>query len=135
MSFPLSILWVGLGGALGAIFRHLTGDILNRLFFNGTNQLALVSLPLATLTVNLTGCFAAGALLGWWGGALPTSHSRLFLMTGVLGGFTTFSAFTVESLVLIRDEPPLTALLYLLMTVGGSLVCGVVGLRLFSAAS
>jgi CrcB protein len=85
------------------------------------------SFPYATLGVNVFGSFCMGAItaavLRW-----PVSEPvRLFLTTGVLGGFTTFSAFALES----SQLPPETALLNVLLNVGLSLLAVVLGLWLF----
>ncbi len=89
-----NLLIVMLGGAIGAGLRHLAGG------------LALARLgpgfPWGTLAVNLSGGLAMGLLAGWlvrYGG---TEASRLFLAVGVLGGFTTFSAFSLETFLMIE---------------------------------
>jgi len=86
---------VALGGALGAVCRYLVAIALMRGTLNG--------FPFGTFAVNLLGCL----LIGLWAG-LAVRHAwlngdvRLLLVTGVLGGFTTFSAFGLESLQLLR---------------------------------
>ena len=98
MSYAL----VFLGGGLGAAARH------------GVNRLALAWLgpafPWGTLAVNVAGSLAMGLLIGLFA-ALETGQStRLFLTTGFLGGFTTFSAFSLDALALYqRGEPALAA--------------------------
>lgn len=86
--------WVGLGGALGSLGRFLLGG-----------WLATVSsrFPWSTLVVNVSGCWVLGFLAGGverWSGC--PSQARLFLFTGVLGGYTTFSAFGLESFALLK---------------------------------
>lgn len=86
----LQVLLVALGGAIGSAGRYLTGEVVKSAF--GT------SYPLGTLVVNVVGCAAIGFLIPFWAG----SHSahlnvRLLLVTGTLGGFTTFSAFGLET--------------------------------------
>ena len=88
-----TFLQVALGGALGSMARY------------GVNILAgrVTGLPLGTLTVNIAGCFAMGLLasvLALRGG----QHLAPLLLTGVLGGFTTFSAFSLDTLTLWSDE-------------------------------
>jgi len=104
---------VALGGGFGAMCRHLMSIALMRGAVNG--------FPFGTLVVNLLGCF----LIGVWAG-LAARHAwlegdlRLLLVSGVLGGFTTFSAFGLESLNLIRRGELLLAGTY----VGSSVVLG-----------
>ncbi len=90
----LNLLCVGLGGFLGAILRALTGIMI------GALKPGLM-FPLATLCVNLAGCFLIGICL-----SLPAlnSHPQLkaFLTAGFLGGLTTFSTFTFDNLTLLR---------------------------------
>ena len=90
------LLWVGIGGFLGSIARYkLGGFVLHRS--------EAWNFPLSTFTVNLLGCFVIGLLAG-----LVERHdlfsptARLFLFTGLLGGFTTFSAFAYEGTFLVR---------------------------------
>ena len=84
---------VFLGGGLGAALRH------------GVNRLSLAwfgpSFPVGTLFVNVAGCLAMGLLIGILAAMEPVSNNlRLFLATGILGGFTTFSAFSLDALTL-----------------------------------
>lgn len=92
-----TLLVVGAGGFLGSIARYVTGGAVHG-FFPGS------LFPLGTLTVNTLGCFAIGVLayLVEERGSLGVEW-RAFLMVGVLGGFTTFSAFGYETLNLLRD--------------------------------
>lgn len=105
----MNILAVGLGGALGAIFRYLLGQIIPKL---GSG------FPIATFAVNLIGCFAIGLVVG-----LAGKHSNidprviLFLQTGICGGFTTFSTFSLESLTLIEEGKIVIGILYIVLSV------------------
>ncbi|MFJ5486868.1 CrcB family protein [Hansschlegelia beijingensis] len=88
------VLLVALGGALGSVARYLVNIASSRVFGMG--------FPWGTLTVNVVGGFAMGllaALLALKGGS---QEMRVFLMTGVLGGFTTFSAFSLDA---VGDVP------------------------------
>ena len=85
------ILQVALGGALGASGRYLTGIALGRLLGTG--------FPWATLGVNILGSFAMGVLVVVLG-HFPATRAAPFLMTGLLGGFTTFSAFSLDAVTL-----------------------------------
>jgi len=104
---------VALGGGVGAACRYALSTALMRAGSHG--------FPLGTFSVNLLGCF----LIGLWAG-LATRHAwlngdaRLLLVTGVLGGFTTFSAFGLESLQLVRRAELWQAGVY----VGGSVILG-----------
>jgi CrcB protein len=86
------VLQVALGGAIGAVLRYLTGIGLVRLFGHTT-------FPLGVLTVNVAGSFAMGLFIGLAAhrGLTPLSP---FVVTGILGGFTTFSAFSLEAVTL-----------------------------------
>ena len=91
-----SLLLVALGGALGSMTRFkLSGWVLH--------HTATWRFPAGTLTVNLLGCFIAGLLAGMAvKQEIFTPEARLFLFTGLLGGFTTFSAFGLETLLLLK---------------------------------
>ena len=118
------VLLVGVGGAAGSIARYLVST--------WTMQAAgSPKFPLGTLAVNLIGCLLAGMLAGWVERTpLFDEHTRLLLMVGVLGGFTTFSSFGLETAQLIRRGDWLVASGY----VGSSLLLGLaavlLGLRL-----
>jgi fluoride exporter len=115
-----TFLWVGAGGFLGSAARYgvavaLAGSPLQARF------------PLATFLVNLAGCAAIGLLAGLWE-RFPTldAQLRLFLVTGVLGGFTTFSAFGLETIALLRQGQLALAALYAV----GSVALGVLAVWL-----
>jgi CrcB protein len=106
---------VFLGGGLGAALRH------------GVNRAALAwfgpTIPVGTLVVNIVGSLAMGLLIGILA-AVPggtSQHVRLFLATGLLGGFTTFSAFSLDALTLWERGQPLAAFGYVVATVALSL--------------
>lgn len=100
----LLILLVGAGGFLGAVMRFLVTDWVQYLF-------RTLSLPYGTITVNITGCLLIGLLAGVSENRnLLGPETRALLMTGVLGGFTTFSAFGYETVKLLRDGEPIAAL-------------------------
>jgi CrcB protein len=86
-----STLWIALGGALGSVSRFWLALAFDALFAS--------SFPWATVVTNITGSFVIGAVA-----ALPLGPlTRQFLMVGVLGGYTTFSAFSLQTLVLAQD--------------------------------
>ena len=112
---------VALGGAAGAVLRSLTGGLALRLIGPG--------FPWGTLAVNVLGSFVMGALvvtLAHLGGNRFTP----LLMTGLLGGFTTFSAFSLDALTLWERGEPALAGVYVLASVGLSLAAIVAGLAL-----
>lgn len=91
------MLLVGAGGFLGSVARYLLGGWAHRLF-------PLTTFPVGTLVVNVTGCFVIGALSALLEGRqLFSPAARLFLIVGILGGFTTFSTFSYETLGLARE--------------------------------
>ncbi len=96
-------LTVFLGGGIGAILRHSVNVAAPRLLGGG--------FPTGTLTVNIVGSFVMGLLVEWFALKMdPGQHWRLFLTTGILGGFTTFSAFSLDTALLIeRGELTLAA--------------------------
>jgi len=88
--------WVGLGGSIGALFRFGLGNIIK--------SLVNIPFPIATFTVNIIGCLLIGLIQGQLS-KNPSSISpqiTLFLSTGLLGGFTTFSAFSLESVEMLQ---------------------------------
>ena len=118
------ILLVAAGGAIGAALRHLVGLGVIRLFGTG--------FPLGTLSVNVLGCFAMGLLIAWLALKAPGGgqNLRLFLATGVLGGFTTFSAFSLETVLLWERGAIAPALGYVVASVVGSIAALVAGISL-----
>ncbi len=113
-----TVLQVAIGGALGAVGRYLTG--LAAVRFLGAGY------PWGTLTVNVVGSFAIGVLFVV---LMTKDASRLspFLLTGVLGGFTTFSAFSLDALKLFEKGQPGLAAGYILASVVFSLLAVFLG--------
>lgn len=110
------MLWVALGGGLGALGRFL---ISTWLFAPGR-------FPWATLAINIAGSFAIGLLWGFGQNqAWFDSWGRYLLVVGVLGGFTTFSAFSLETAALLENGRHGQALAYMVASV---LVCVVMAL-------
>jgi fluoride exporter len=101
----LKVVLVGLGGGLGAMARYWLSGVVQ-------DALRNVTFPYGTLTVNVLGCLVIGALayLGEARGVL-TPETRLLLITGFLGGFTTFSTFGNETMSLARGGETLPALI------------------------
>jgi len=100
-----SALVVGLGGFFGCIARHLTAELFARLFDTTV-------FPYATLIVNVAGCLLIGLLGGLAENTrLISPEMGLFLIVGLLGGFTTYSTFAFQSVGLARDGQLLSAAL------------------------
>ncbi|MEO0062493.1 MAG: putative fluoride ion transporter CrcB [Pseudomonadota bacterium] len=90
---------VAIGGGIGALLRYQTGRLLTHLM----GPQAIAAFPWATLTVNVIGSMAMGLLAGWLARHGQGSEQyRLLLGVGVLGGFTTFSSFSLELMLLIE---------------------------------
>ena len=115
---------VGLGGAIGSMARHLTNVAVTRL----TGQ----AVPYSTFVVNIVGCFLIGVLAGVTAsGRLHLSQSaRAFLFAGVLGGFTTFSAFGLDTLTLGHSGEHVAAFWNVVGQIGLGLAAVFVGFRL-----
>jgi CrcB protein len=120
-----NLLLVMLGGAIGAGLRHLAGGV------------ALARLgpgfPWGTLFVNLAGGLLIGLLAGWFVRAGANEPMRLFLAVGVLGGFTTFSAFSLETFLMIERGQLGVAAAYAGTSVFGSVALLFAGLWLTRA--
>lgn len=109
-----NIMSIAAGGAAGAVLRYFLGNILTRIWGS--------SFPYGTFLINIAGCFFMGLLMTVIvdKGMLSPSW-RLFLCVGLLGGFTTFSSFSYETLVLLQQGKLLFAMIY----TGGSVLLGV----------
>ena len=109
----MNLVIIALGGALGAVSRFLMG--------NAVSKAVGSALPYGTFVINLVGCFAMGLLMTIIvDRELLSAAWRLFLCVGFLGGFTTFSSFGYEALMLLNEGRLLAALTY----VSGSVVLG-----------
>ena len=115
MNAPMKqALIVGLGGFIGSIVRYRLGGMI-------LHYSASWRFPLSTFSINVIGCLAIGALAAlvehrdWF-----SPEARLFLFTGLLGGFTTFSAFGYEGIFLLRRGEVVLALAYAALSV----ICG-----------
>jgi CrcB protein len=120
----VNALAVALGGALGSLLRWACGRWWPALPGEW---------PRATMLVNLVGCFAIGLAYGWLferGGA--SEPWRLFWISGVLGGFTTWSAFALEANLLLGGGAPWRAAGYVVATVAGCLLAAWAGRALAS---
>ncbi len=119
----MNFLMVALGGALGSVLRYSAGFVVASIW--------PLHLYIATVLVNILGCFLIGCVFSWFllrpdvSGMTP-----LLLMTGFLGGFTTFSTFSLDTLRLFNDGQPMQALLYMGVTLLGGLFATWLGMAL-----
>jgi fluoride exporter len=119
----LNFLLVGLAGIIGALLRYLLGIYFNQWWFH--------DFPLATFLINMVGSF----ILGWLTTFLPRFKSfhpyvLTALGTGLIGSFTTFSTFSVETVHLISAAKWGTAILYVLLSLWGGLLFSWLGFHL-----
>jgi CrcB protein len=107
--------WVALGSVIGGVARYLASLVLQM----------LPGLPWATLFVNVTGSFIIGfyaTLSGPDGRLFASAQQRQFVMTGFCGGYTTFSAFSLETFRLLQAGQTTSALIYVTVSVAGWLL-------------
>ncbi|MDQ3169342.1 MAG: fluoride efflux transporter CrcB [Acidobacteriota bacterium] len=121
------MIWVavGAGGALGAMARHGLNHVIHHRALTAT-------FPFGIFVINVAGSFAIGVIAGLLAGnRMQLSHAaRTFVIAGFLGGFTTFSSFSLDTLALVRDGHPGQALLNVAGQVVLSLVAVWAGFRL-----
>ena len=128
---------VALGGGVGAWLRLMTG----RVWSHAIGPIAASAFPYATLTVNLLGSMAMGLLVGWMARYAGTNsvisgeHWRLLLGVGVLGGFTTFSAFSLELALMVERGQLAPAAIYAAISVTGGIAGLFLGLYIMRAAT
>lgn len=110
-----SILLVGSGSFIGGAARYLVSVLMK-----GVGK----GFPWATLTVNLVGCFLIGLLWGWLGRSSQLdSNLSLFLMVGLCGGFTTFSTFSKEALILLQNGNLWNFAIYVAASIVAGILC------------
>lgn len=101
---------VGLGGALGALLRAAVGTMMN-------------GVPLSTFLVNVVGSIVLGFFYHYTQGITISEWKKKFITTGLLGSFTTFSTYSLDVFVYLKEEQYVLAILY----GGGSIITGVIG--------
>jgi CrcB protein len=113
---------VAIGGAIGSLARHAVNHFVHERWL-------VTRFPISTVLVNLAGCFVIGLLAGLLAAERITlrQHGREFVFVGLLGGFTTFSTFGLDTLVLSRAHAPGQAALNVLLQVAGGLFAVAVG--------
>lgn len=123
----MTILAIAVGGALGSVLRYLLGGAVQRAGGPG--------FPYGTLAVNVVGCLIIGLLVQRLTNAEPYSTVRSLLIVGFCGGFTTFSAFSIETVNLVKDGESLTAVLYVFLSLTLCLLATASGLTVARALS
>lgn len=121
---PLDFAWVGLGGGLGSVLRWAVGRIVGERYHGG--------FPLATLLINVSGAFVIGYLSVLIGVDWRDRYSTAIIaavLTGGLGGYTTFSSMQLDAVKLAATAPR-RALFYLLLSVGLGLAAAALGAEL-----
>jgi len=100
---------IGAGSFIGGVFRYLLTLLVH--------AKTTTNFPLGTLIVNIIGCFFIGIVFGFFDKGQMSHEWKLFLATGLLGGFTTFSAFSMETFTLFREGHTGHAFLYIIASV------------------
>jgi len=121
------LLWIGLGGAAGSILRYLFGAFAQRT--------AGISFPVGTLAVNVVGGFIIGVLAQHYMNAQTSPQMRAALITGFCGGFTTFSAFSLETVGLLRGGEYGKTAAYVVLSVTMSILATIAGMAAAKAVA
>ncbi|MEJ8756073.1 fluoride efflux transporter CrcB [Pontibacter sp. H259] len=116
------LLVIGAGSFIGGVGRYLLSQLIQ--------TKSLTQFPVGTLVVNILGCFLIGLVFGLFTKGTLSDEWRLFLATGILGGFTTFSAFSLETINLLQNGQVGQAISYILASVLLGLLATFVGLWL-----
>lgn len=116
------LLIIGTGSFIGGTFRYLLSQFIQTKF--------LSTFPFGTLSVNIIGCFLIGLVFGLADRGNLTQEWRLFLATGLIGGFTTFSAFSNETVSMLRDGQLWYSLAYIISSIVFGLTATFVGISI-----
>ncbi len=125
----MGILYVAMGGALGSVLRYLMANFIGHNLGN--------DFPYSVMIINITGSLMMGLFIGWLANVLPQNAQdiRLFVAVGVLGGFTTFSSFSLDAIDLYENGKLLYMGIYILGSVTLSLLGLLSGLYIVRAIS
>ena len=111
----MKLFLIALGGGLGSVLRYLTQIMIERY--------TTLSFPFGTFTINIIGCLLIGLFSGYFlNQNQPSDALKFFLITGLCGGYTTLSTFSVENMALLQENKFLPFLLY----VAGSVIIGLI---------
>jgi CrcB protein len=116
------VLLVGLGSFIGGMCRYLVTLVIQNKF--------LSTFPYGTLAVNIIGCFLIGIIYGFSERGNMNAELRMFLATGIMGGFTTFSSFSNDTVSMLRDAQYWPAFTYIALSVFIGLAATFVGISL-----
>ncbi len=116
------LLLIGAGSFIGGVFRYLLSLLVQAKI--------LSTFPFGTLTVNIFGCFLIGLVFGLTDRGDFSQEWRLFLVTGLIGGITTFSAFSIETVALLGDGQYWHASAYILSSVFIGLIATLIGIAI-----
>ncbi len=125
----MNIVYVALGGAIGSVLRYLLQNLIGSL----TGK----DFPYGTMMINIAGSCAMGILIGWLSRSIPqNAHDiRLFVAVGVLGGFTTFSSFSLDAITLYEQGRFSEMAIYIFASVACSLAGLLAGLQIIRTIS
>ncbi|MEO8552434.1 MAG: fluoride efflux transporter CrcB [Kofleriaceae bacterium] len=122
MERATNVLMVAIGGALGSVLRYLVGLIVQ--------ARGWLAFPWATLIVNVAGSFLIMLIVSLAATATVSTNLRLFLVTGVMGGLTTYSSFDYETTKLVQAGANVTAIVNVAVTLVACFVAGLLGIGL-----
>ena len=125
----LPYLLVALGGAIGSMLRYGAGVFVGSLWRD--------PFPLGTMLINIIGSLVMGLFVGLMARMLPSwqNEARLFFAVGVLGGFTTFSSFSLDTITMVERGQVVSATLYVLLSVGVAVPALYLGLVVMRGAA
>ena len=122
----LKVIYIGFGGFIGSILRYS--------IYIFSNNILGYSSPVATLFVNILGCFLIGTVYQLLNGYLVISENlRLFIIIGLLGGFTTFSAFSIDVYLIYQNNGKMIATAYAILSIVFSLLALLIGVWLIKS--
>ncbi len=115
----MSLILLSLGGGIGALMRYILSKIIK--------EHSYFSIPISTMLINIIGSFFLGVSVF----AIRDNNLAAFIQTGILGGFTTFSTFLVESFELLKEDGFPSMLKYMLPTTIFGVIFFIIGARMF----